>query len=176
MGDQKIATGCHIGRGLSAVFIALFALASVAYGAGMALSRPVEGLERQVKDQVPLEPYEVRRGRVALAPELLPGAAGGRMGVSKKEGDTVGIGLFPDVALEAALDSVQEYGAGALVLRGKLKGHRISTVVLTIGPEEFLLTVQDLDRARLYRVKGNSREGTGTVTEIDLRKMPPLIR
>jgi len=63
-----------------------------------------------------------------------------------------------------------------MTISGKLKDHKNSTVVMTMGKEGFLMTIQDMNRAMLYRVRGNSIDGSGSVTEIDMRKMPPVIR
>jgi hypothetical protein len=47
---------------------------------------------------------------------------------------------------------------------------------MTIGSDGYLITVQDMNKDLLYRVSGNSGDGSGSVTEIDMKKMPPVIR
>jgi hypothetical protein len=47
---------------------------------------------------------------------------------------------------------------------------------MTIGSDGYLITLQDMKKGLLYRVRGNSQDGSGSVTEIDMKKMPPVIR
>ena len=65
---------------------------------------------------------------------------------------------------------------GTIIVNGILKDHKMRTVVMTIGSDGYLLTVQDMNKDLLYRVSGNSSDGSGSVTEIDMKKMPPVIR
>lgn len=172
---------------LTAAILALFAQPSISNGAGQLLSWPVDGAITQsrsdasLKSNAPLKSYEVRKGQIALAQELLPTPTGvadrqAAIAASKGDTDTVFISLFADVTYEVIIDSVKHHGDGTMTISGKIKDHKIGTVVMTIGPDEFLITVQDMNRSMLYRVKGDSRQGSGTVTEIDMKKMPPMIR
>ena len=181
MNIYRIFAGNPIGWVLTAVILVLFAQASISHGAGQLLSWPLEGAVSQSGSNGSLKPYEVRKGQIALAQELLRGPAGvadreAGITASKGETDTVLIGFFADVMYELIIDSVKHHADGTMIISGKLKNHEIGTVVMTIGPDGFLMTVQDMDRSRLYRVKGDSRQGSGTVTEIDMKKMPPMIR
>jgi hypothetical protein len=36
--------------------------------------------------------------------------------------------------------------------------------------------VQDMNRALLYRAAGDSRQGSGSVTEINMQNIPPMVR
>ncbi len=177
MSTAKIFAGNRMGWILAAVILVFFAPASISHAAGQLLSWPLDEAGIQSKPNETLELYEVRRGRIALAPELLPtpaGAAGRQTGIAAT--DTVFIGLFTDVMYEVIIDSVKHHLDGTLIVSGRIKDHGMGTVVLTIGPDGFLMTVQDINRSMLYRVTGDSRQGSGTVTEIDMKKMPPLIR
>ncbi len=181
MSRHKIFAGDHTGWTLTAVFLAFFAQASISHGAGQLLSWPLNGAITQTSPNASLKSYEVRKGQIALAPELLPGPAGGPdrqtgIAASKGDTDTIFISLFADVTYEVIIDSVKHQTDGTMIISGKLKDHKIGTVVMTIGPEGFLITVQDMNRSRLYRAAGDSRQGSGTVTEIDMKKMPPIIR
>jgi len=142
---------------------------------------PVYGGVIQSKSNAPPESYEVRKGKIALAPELLPKPAEAtdrQAGIAASQGDTdtVSINFFTDVTYEVKIDSVKHHADGTMIINGELKDHKIRTVVMTIGPDEFLITIQDMNRSLLYRAKGDTRQGTGTVTEIDMKKIPPMIR
>jgi len=181
MRTHRIFAGNPMGWVLTGVILALFAQASISYGADLLLAWPLEGATSPSGSNGPLQPYEVRKGQIALAQEILRTPAGvaereaGIVG-SQRDTDAVLIGLFADVRYELLIDSVKHHADGTMIISGKLKDHKIGTVVITIGPDGFLMTVQDMNRSRLYRVKGDSRQGSGTVTEIDMKKMPPTIR
>ncbi len=181
MSPHKILPGNRIGRLLVVVVLALFIQPSVSQGAGQLLCWPLNEAGIQSRTNETLESYEVRKGQIALAPELLPGPAGpaGRrtgIAASKGDADTFSISLFADVMFEVIIDSVEDRSDGTLIISGRIKDHKIGTVVMTIGPDGFLITVQDMNRSMLYRVTGDSHQGAGTVTEIDMKKIPPMIR
>jgi hypothetical protein len=181
MGTYKMFTDNHMGWILIAVILVLFAQASISHGAGQLLSWPIDGAVTQSKSNTSLKSYEVRKGQISLAQELLPspaGVVGRQTGIAASKGntDTVLISLFADVVYEVTIDSVKHHADGTMIISGKLKDHKIGTVVMTIGPDRFLITVQDMNRSMLYRVTGDSRLGSGTVAEIDSKKMPPMIR
>jgi hypothetical protein len=178
MNTHKILTRRYMGWILTALMLVLFAQVSISYGAGRLLAWPVEGGVMQSQSNLFLEPYEVRQGQIALAPEILPGAANRQaaVAVSKGDTDTASISFFTDVSYEVMIDSVKHQADGTMIMSGKLKDHKIGTVVMTIGSDGFLITVLDMNQALLYRVTGDSRQGSGTVTEIDTKKMPPMIR
>jgi hypothetical protein len=126
-----------------------------------------------------LKSYEVRKGQIIIARDILPKRSGKeeyRRGASPSKGENISLNLFPDVTHEVRVNSVKRYKDGTMIISGKLKDHKNSTVVMTMGKEGFLMTVQDMNRAMLYRVRGNSADASGSVTEIDMRKMPPVIR
>jgi len=58
-------------------------------------------------------------------------------------------------------------------MNGKGRSKKLSTFSMTVTEENYLISYQDLDTATLYRVVGNTQTGRGTVTEIDLEKLPP---
>ena len=133
----------------------------------------------QTTSNASLKSYEVRKGQIVLAREILPkraGAEDSQTGPPPSKGEKISLNLFPDVTHEVNINSVRHYANGTMIISGKLKDHKNSTVVMTIGNEGFLMTVQDMNRAVLYRVRGNSLDGSGSVTEIDMKKMPPTIR
>jgi hypothetical protein len=65
---------------------------------------------------------------------------------------------------------------GTKVVSGAIKNHHLKTFVLTIADDGFVLTLQDMDRNRLYRASGSTLDSSGTVTEIDMTKIPKMIR
>ncbi|MCG6534577.1 MAG: hypothetical protein L7F78_07790 [Syntrophales bacterium LBB04] len=163
---------------LATVFLGVFEQILPAHGAGPALVQPLEGVSMQAKASVSLEPYEIRKGPIALSPGILPQSTGearqARIAVSG--GDTAALTFFPDVTYQITIDSVTHCPDGTMAIAARLEGHVIGTVVLTIGPDGFLITVQDLNRAVLYRATGDTRANAGMVTEIDVTKVPPVIR
>ena len=163
---------------LSAIFF-LFAQVSISYGAGRLLAWPVDEGVTQSKAKTSLKSYEVRRGQIALAPEILlkPAKAIDRQArIVPSKGDTISINLFDDVKYDVKVDSVNHNADGTIIVNGILKDHKMRTVVMTIGSDGYFITVQDLNKFLLYRVSGNSSDGSGSVTEIDMKKMPPVIR
>jgi hypothetical protein len=178
MNTHKIITRNYAGWLLAVAVLFLFAQVSVSHGAGRLLARPVDGGVAQSQTNVSLEPYEVRKGRIALALEIVPGVSNRQAEIAVFQGDTdtASISFFADVTYDVIVDSVKHQGDGTMIINGKLKGHTMETVVMTIGPDGFLMTVQDMKKGLLYRVTGDSRQGSGTVTEIDMQNMPPMIR
>jgi hypothetical protein len=182
MKTYKYFTCNCVARILVYTFLVLFLQVSISYGAGTLLTWPVadEGTI-QSRSNEPLKPHEMRKGRIALAPEILPKPAGAvdrhaEIAPSKGDDDTVSVNLFIDVSYDVMVDSVKHHADGTTIVNGKLKDHTIGTVVMTIGPDGFLMTLQDMQKGLLYRVTGNSLQGSGTVTEIDMKKMPPMVR
>jgi len=161
------------------IFLALFAQVSISYGAGRLLAWPKKEGITQTTSSASLKSYEVRKGQIVVARDILPkraGAEDNQTGSPPARGEKISLNLFPDVTHEVNINSVRHYANGTMIISGKLKDHKNSTVVMTMGNEGFLMTVQDMNRAVLYRVRGNSLDGSGSVTEIDMKKMPPVIR
>lgn len=179
MSHYKIFTLNHGGWILLSAIFFLFAQVSISYGAGRLLAWPVDEEVTQSKAKTSLKSYEVRRGQIALAPEILlkPAKAVDRQArIVPSKGDTISINLFDDVKYDVKVDSVNHNADGTIIINGILKNHKMRTVVMTIGSDGYLITVQDLNKSLLYRVSGNSSDGSGSVTEIDMKKMPPVIR
>jgi hypothetical protein len=181
MSTRKIIARYYTALILTTITITLYAPVSVSYAAGPLLAWHVDNGVMQSMAADPLKPYEIRKGRIALSPEILPGTPGmvnsqSRITASRGNNDTSSISFFADVAYEIIIDSVKHQADGTMIINGRLKDHTMGTVVMTIGPDGFLITVQDMNRAFLYRAAGDSRQGSGSVTEIDMSKIPPTIR
>jgi len=164
---------------LAAIFILLFVQIPTSLGADRLLAWPADGGGKGFKIREPLKSHEIRKGGITLSPDIFPkpsGKADHRSAVAVSKGETVSIRLFNDVSYDVDIDSTTHHKNGAVSISGKIRDHSMGTVVTTVGPEGFLMTVQDTKRSRLYRVSGDSRTGMGSVTEIDIRNMPPVVR
>jgi len=171
----------HSGWILGVVALAVFGQVAISQSAERMLVRPADVMGASPKADVSYKPYENRKGRVVLATEVLPQPSGAtdstaKIAASKGDAVTVTLSFFPDVTYEVMVNSVVHHSDGTIVINGSLCDHKIATVVLTIGTDGFLITLQDMNQALLYRVAGNSRLAEGEVTEIDMTKMPPMIR
>jgi hypothetical protein len=161
------------------VILALLAQVSIAQASGRLLVWPVKEEVAQTKAKVFLRQHEVRKGKIAISQDMLPKTD--KTGKHKamivpSKGDTVSLNFFDDVKYDVKVDSVNHTADGTIIVNGLLKNHKMRTVVMTIGSDGYLVTVQDMNKDMLYRVSGNSSNGSGSVTEIDMKKMPPLIR
>jgi len=163
---------------LATVILVVFGHLSLSHGAGHLLVWPRHDVTAHSAAGVSLHPYEIRKGPISLAPEILPQAssAARQARIAVSGGDTIEITFFADVTYQVTVDSVTYHQADTMTINARLNDHKIGTVILTIGAEGFLITLQDMNRALLYRVTGDSRTTAGTVTEIDVTKIPPMIR
>lgn len=179
MSNDKIFTFNCRGRLLIAVILALLVQVSIAQGADSLLVWPVKEEVAQTKARVSLREHEVRKGRIAITQDMLPNTdskGNRRIQAVPSRGDTVSLNFFDDVKYDVKVDSVNHNADGTIIVNGTLKDHKMRTVVMTIGSDGYLVTVQDMNKGLLYRVSGNSSNGSGSVTEIDMKKMPPVIR
>jgi hypothetical protein len=178
MKGRKFLTRIFSGWIPAMIIFIMFGQASFAHGAGRLLVWPATEATARAESNVSLEPHELRKGGIVLAPGIVlpaPEAARQAQNIVSK-GESVDLSFFPDVTYQITADSQQRLPDGTVTVSARLEDHRIGTVVLTVGPEGFLITLQDLNRGRLYRATGDSRSSMGTVTEIDVTKMPPVIR
>jgi hypothetical protein len=179
MSNDKIFTLNYRGWLFIAVILALLAQVSIAQGAGRLLVWPVKEEVTQTKAMVSLREHEVRKGRIAITQDMLPKTdkTGKRKAqVVPSKGDTVSLNFFDDVKYDVKVDSVNHNADGTIIVNGILKDHKLRTVIMTIGSDGYIIRTQDMDKAMLYRASGNARNGSGSVTEIDMKKMPPVIR
>lgn len=140
---------------------------------------PSEEGAAQAKAKVALQPHEIRKGKILMSQGILPPVAGKqnrRSQVVPAKGDSVSLSLFNDIAYDVKVDSVNRHANGTVIVNGKIKNHKMRTVIMTIGTDGYLITLQDVKKGLLYRVRGNSGDGSGSVTEIDMKKMPAVIR
>lgn len=125
------------------------------------------------------EPWVKRSGRVTLnADQLLP-----RSQVSENRevapasflSSAMMLDLFPDRSFDVIVDADSRPRPGVLNISAHLYGADLSTFSLTVTPDSYIMTLQDMNNATLYRVVGNTGTGEGRVTEIDLTKLPPRL-
>jgi len=175
---KKFTSKCS-GWTLAIVILVMFGQMSFSYGAGRLLVWPLkDGSATRAETDASLKPYEIRKGPIALAPEILqqtPEATRQTSGAVSM-GEVVTITFFDNATYQVTVDSVTHHPNGTMTISGRINDHMIGTVVLTIDPDGFLITLQDLNHTLLYRVVGNSRFAAGIVTEIDMTKIPPMIR
>lgn len=159
------------------VMLALFLQLSTVYAANRLLVLPAED-ETQMKARHSLNSYEIRRGSIVMSRQILPPdkKSNRLVRIVPSKGDELSLNLFEDVKYQVKVDLVKSHANGTVVVHGKLKDHKMRTVIITIGSDGYLITLQDMQKRLLYRVRGNSIDGSGSVTEIDMRKMPPVIR
>lgn len=82
--------------------------------------------------------------------------------------------FFPDKQYSIRVDSEFRPGQNAYILNGRIIDQDMASFSMTVTSESYLITLQDLDEAIVYRVVGSSETGLGVVTEIDLTKTPPI--
>jgi len=164
------------------IFISILAFAlqiSTVQAANRLLVWPAEEGAAQAKAKAVLPSHEIRKGKVVLSQDILPAMdkkQNRRVQVVPSKGDTLSLNLFHDIVYDVKVDSVIRNTDGTLMLNGILKNHKLRTVIITIGSDVYIITVQDMNKARHYRVSGSSVDGSGSVTEIDMHKIPPVIR
>ena len=125
------------------------------------------------------EAFELRTGSVALdVNQVLPKSptTGKREAATISfKGSAVTLGLFSDKQFTGVITSEARPEAGVLSLHARRDGDEIATATMTVTSESYLITIQDLPNATVYRVVGNTETGVGVVTQIDLKLMPPVL-
>lgn len=124
------------------------------------------------------EPYINRVGAVSFAADLfLPlSTAGNRVAADTSFlGNVLSVSFFPGLDFNIIVDSESSPQPDIVSMSGHLQGADLSTFSLTVTTEGYIITLQNLDTATVYRVVGDTKTRAGQVTEIDLKKMPPLL-
>ncbi|MDO8947788.1 MAG: hypothetical protein Q7U88_11630 [Desulfocapsaceae bacterium] len=125
-----------------------------------------------------VEPYINRVGAVSFATDLfLPiSAAGNRVATDASFlGNALSVSFFPGLDFNIIVDSEARPQPNVVSMSGHLQGADLSTFSMTVTTEGYMITLQNLDTATVYRVVGNTKTRAGQVTEIDLTKMPPIL-
>jgi hypothetical protein len=125
------------------------------------------------------EPYVIRTGQVLLAVDALmpisPVSGRRSPAPSSLRGRRLGLAFFEDARFEVLVDAASRPAADTLAVGGRMSDQRVATFTLTSNAEGYLMTLQDLARARLFRVVGDIATGIGRVIEIDVTKLPPAL-
>ena len=121
--------------------------------------------------------YIRRNGEVSFAADtFLPKSpkTGKRTAAAASfRGRSLSVSFFPEQTFNIDISRESRPKKGVLSMNGKGRSKKLSTFSMTVTAENYLISYQDLDTATLYRVVGNTQTGLGTVTEIDLEKLPP---
>ncbi len=125
------------------------------------------------------EPFVTRVGTVmldvnSLVPEVSATARSTSQPASLQQ-RRLRLGFFPDQSIVVVVDTETRPATDILNLGARREGEELSTLSMTVTRDSYVMTFQDLPAARVYRVQGQTDTGAGEVTEIDLRKMPPVL-
>ncbi len=125
------------------------------------------------------EPFVTRVGTVMLdANSLLPEVSATSQRTSEPaslQQRRLRLGFFPDQNVVVVVDAETRPAADILNLGARREGEDLGTLSMTVTRDSYVMTFEDLPAARVYRVQGQTQTGVGEVTEIDLRKMPPVL-
>ncbi len=123
-------------------------------------------------------PHILRTGAVSLAVDRFlsepPEGGRPRATATSFHDALLSIAFFPDKKFAIRVDSDSRPRSDAFILLGRIQDQELASFSMTVTPESYLITLQDLDEAILYRVVGSSETGMGMVTEIDLSRIPPI--
>lgn len=157
----------------------LFASSTAATGGGLNLLTVIKTSSPANVSKPATEAFELRSGPVALdVNQVLPKSptTGKREAAATSfKGSAVTLGLFSDKQFTGVITSEARPQAGVLSLHARRDGDDIATATMTVTPESYMITVQDLASATVYRIVGNTETGVGVVTQIDLKLMPPVL-
>lgn len=120
--------------------------------------------------------YIKRKGEVSFAADtFLPKSSKtGRRAAANTSfrGRALSVSFFPEQTFNIDVNHDARPQKDMLSVNGKGRSKKVSTFSMTVTEDTYIMNYQDLDTATLYRVIGNTQTGLGTVTEIDLEKLP----
>lgn len=90
-------------------------------------------------------------------------------------GETLYFDFFPDSSYAIELDQEARPEPDVLSLGGRIKGRDLSTFSMSITADSYVISLQDMDTAMLYRAVGDTATGLGQVIEFELEKLPERI-
>lgn len=135
-----------------------------------------EGRQAAVKLE---ETYVRRMGGVILDRDALLSAATGSAQRAPRDirftNKRLALEVFPDVKLDIEVVAESRPDGGILTLHGRKGGKGLSTFALTITPESYIVTYDDPDTTKRYRIVGDTESGGGQVTEIDPKLLPATL-
>jgi hypothetical protein len=179
---NRLSVVRHVGIFLLGLVMILMSNTNALSGEGvsMIILRPVENASLEKKVASNNEVYEVRKGVVSLDTRAFYQRAAentlsnNNSPVLMKD-KTVQLNFFPQKGFNVMIERENRLDNNVILLSGKVIGLDISTVTVTITPDFYIINLQDMPNSTIYRVVGNTLTGIGTVTEIDQKKIPPMI-
>jgi len=121
-----------------------------------------------VQPRSAVAPYIRQVGSVAIACERLTAQSGW------KTGDELALEVFPSVIYTVTVEQVNVDMNNTLSLSGKVQGEEFSSFVLAAGDNNVIVRFQDYATAALFTIVRNAADAAGTVTELDVTKMPAV--
>lgn len=158
------------------IMVLMMACAALAGDDALPIMVPLEGKELDADHAAPLsrEAGVIRQGQVLLATDFFfPADVRGerRAALRPFRGRKLGLTIFADRQFTLVLDG-ETRRDDVLSVTGRLKDHELSTFSLTVGPETYVLHLQDMESGTLYRVVGETDSGVGMAVTQDLT-VPP---
>ena len=124
------------------------------------------------------ESYITRTDDVELSvDQLLPtSSVTGERGLTDKQlkSQNLNLEFFYDAVYTVKVASESRSVPETLSLIGQANGQEFATFTLTISPESYIISFDDLNTSRGYRVVGDTKTGIGEVTEFDLQGFGPM--
>lgn len=125
------------------------------------------------------EPYVNRAGFVKLNTDLfIPKFTEDGKAEDEKplfHGLQMNLYFFSGQSSMVVIDSESISKDGIISVTGHPFNEPLGTFLITITPERYLITLQEIETSTIYNVVGNTRTSTGLVKEIDLLKIPPKL-
>ena len=121
-----------------------------------------------VQPRSAVEPYIRQVGSVKIACKRLTAQSGW------KAGDKLALEVFPSVIYTVTVEQVSVDMNNTLSLIGKVQGEEFSSFVLAADGGNVIVRFQDYATAALFTIVRNASDAVGTVTEMDMSKMPAV--
>lgn len=110
-----------------------------------------------------------RRGHIQVAANII--ALARRL----ENGEVVNVNFFEDRPYRIIIKRRETNSEGGITITGTMEGENLESFVMTINPEAFVISFQDLKNNRTYWVTGDAKLGSGAVLEMDDRKRPAQV-
>jgi hypothetical protein len=161
---------------LAGVICSVFWLLPQVHGRELNILWPaIEPASLTPRTESALEVYELRRGNIEVPRQLK------ELCKQAEVGDVLQLSFFNTPSAKSTtaptrmvtVVAVEQSPLNLVSLRGRLEGQQMESFVLTVAEDGFIVSCQDLEAGILFRAHGNALTGIGSVTEVDLSKIPP---
>lgn len=115
------------------------------------------------------KPYLSRKGRVSVPVHFLGNSH------SVQPDDVLVVDFFENSSYRIVVQDVKRLSKNVVTINGRLEDEDMTTFTFTCGKDSYLVTFQNLKENKTYRISGKIKDGIGEVSEIDHKKMPPVI-